>query len=145
MAAPVRRDSAFAVIVRHSRVLLVRARRRNRWQLPGGGLKRAETPREAARREVSEETGLACRIHGRTGTYRRSDGSFALVFVASVTPWGECCGPTDEIRCQRWLSPDEALRRLPRRVRQRLSDALAQAVPLSIGARRSHRRVRVYA
>ena len=38
-------------------MLLVRARKRRRWQLPGGGLKRDETPREAARREVDEETG----------------------------------------------------------------------------------------
>jgi 8-oxo-dGTP pyrophosphatase MutT (NUDIX family) len=142
-----RRDSAFAVILRRARVLLVRSRRRNRWQLPGGGLKRAETPREAARREVGEETGLVARVHGLTGTYRRSDGSVALVFIASVAPWAELCGPTDEIRCQRWVPQDEALELLSQRARRRLADALREPVATSVAARGSRRSawIRVYA
>jgi 8-oxo-dGTP diphosphatase len=119
-----RRDSAFAVIVRQSYVLLVRARKRRRWQLPGGGLKRDETPREAVVREVDEETGLAARIHARTGRYRRADGSVAIVFVAFVDRHAEPAGPRNEIRHQRWVVHDEAMRLLPRRVRRRLADAL---------------------
>lgn len=120
-----RRDSAFAVIIRQSCVLLVRARNSRRWQLPGGGLKRDETPREAARREVDEETGLVARILGRTGRYRRSDGSIAIVFMACVARGAEPTGPRNEIRHQRWVVHDEALRLLPRRVRRRLADALS--------------------
>ena len=61
-----RRDSAFAVIVRRSRVLLVRRRGNGRWQLPGGGVKRRESYLEAARREVEEETGRVPDIVGLT-------------------------------------------------------------------------------
>jgi 8-oxo-dGTP diphosphatase len=119
-----RRDSAFAVIVRRSCVLLVRARKRRRWQLPGGGLKRDETPREALRREVDEETGLEARILARTGRYPRPDGSVAIVFIACVAHGAEPAGPRNEIRHQRWVVHDEAMRLLPRRVRRRLADAL---------------------
>jgi 8-oxo-dGTP pyrophosphatase MutT (NUDIX family) len=115
----------FAVIVRGEYVLLVRARKRRRWQLPGGGLKRDETPHEGLLREVDEETGLAARILVRTGRYRRADGSLAIVFVAAVARDAEPAGPRYEIRRQRWVDHDEALRLLPRRVRRRLADALS--------------------
>lgn len=118
------RDSAFAVIVREEYVLLVRARRRRRWQLPGGGLKRRESPLEALRREVDEETGLRARVQVLSGAYLRSDGSYAHVYIATVAADAEPAGPRNEIRRQRWVRRRKALRLLPRRVRVRLEDAL---------------------
>ena len=106
-------------------MLLVRARKRRHWQLPGGGLKRDETPREALRREVDEETGLVAVALLLTGRYLRSDGSVADIFRARVAPGAEPAGPRNEIRSQRWVEHADALRMLPRRVRQRLVDALA--------------------
>ena len=125
MAAPERRrDSAFAVIVRDAHVLLVRPKSGRRWQLPGGGLKRSETPHEGLRREVEEETGLVVRVHALAGTYLRSDGSSALVFLARVSDDAEPTGPRNEIRQQRWVRRREALELLPPRARERLADAL---------------------
>lgn len=47
------------IINDHKEVLLVRSWfSHQRWTLPGGGIKRIETPAEAAVREVFEETGL---------------------------------------------------------------------------------------
>jgi 8-oxo-dGTP pyrophosphatase MutT (NUDIX family) len=48
------------VLTRGDRILLVRHTYgdRERWELPGGGVKRRESPREAARREVLEELGV---------------------------------------------------------------------------------------
>jgi 8-oxo-dGTP pyrophosphatase MutT (NUDIX family) len=124
VARPQVRDSAFAVIVREEYVLLVRARKRKKWQLPGGGLKRRETPLEALRREVDEETGLRARVHVLSGAYLREDGSVAHVYLASVAADAEPAGPRNEIRHQRWVRRRKALRLLPRRVRARLQDAL---------------------
>ena len=57
------RKRAAAVIVRDGRVLMVHERSRRSgggewWTLPGGGIEPGETPEQAVRREVFEETGL---------------------------------------------------------------------------------------
>ena len=122
-----RRDSAFAVIVRRSRVLLVRSRGRGRWQLPGGGLKQRETHVDAARREVEEETGLVPHILGLTGRYGRADGSAVVVFAARVAESAELGGPRNEIREQRWVRHGKALQLLSPKARRRLVEALASA------------------
>ena len=54
-----------AVVIRHARVLLVRrakAPRAGRWSLPGGRQRLGETVREAAAREVREETGVEVEV-----------------------------------------------------------------------------------
>ncbi|KGB91694.1 NUDIX hydrolase [Burkholderia cepacia] len=55
-AAPIK-ERATVVCYRDERVLLV-ARAASRWALPGGTIKRGETPLEAAHRELCEETGM---------------------------------------------------------------------------------------
>jgi len=45
-------------------VLLVRLSYRNSWGVPGGLLKRGETPADAARREVLEEVGIGVELVG---------------------------------------------------------------------------------
>jgi len=59
LARPVKRG-AKCVITRGDEVLLVRHTYgpRERWELPGGGVRRRERPSEAARREVEEELGV---------------------------------------------------------------------------------------
>lgn len=52
------RVGAYVVCVRDRSVLLVRFTGVDRWALPGGGLDHGEHPRDAAVREVAEETGL---------------------------------------------------------------------------------------
>lgn len=56
------RKRAAAVIIRDGRILMVHERShrsgREWWTLPGGGIEPGETPEQAVRREVLEETGL---------------------------------------------------------------------------------------
>jgi ADP-ribose pyrophosphatase YjhB (NUDIX family) len=52
------RNRGVAVVIRRSKVLLVRHRGRNRFSLPGGGVKRGEPIVSAAARELYQEVGL---------------------------------------------------------------------------------------
>jgi 8-oxo-dGTP diphosphatase len=53
-----RHQGAMVAVYVGSALLLVRSSYRSQWQLPGGGVRRGETPESAARRELSEEIGL---------------------------------------------------------------------------------------
>jgi 8-oxo-dGTP diphosphatase len=61
------RDGASIALFEDRKVLLVKRRRApfaGLWSLPGGKAERGEAPREAARRELAEETGIGAEIEG---------------------------------------------------------------------------------
>lgn len=53
----------------HNRLLLIRRTDNNYWSIPGGGVNPGESVREAAAREVKEETGIDCQVTGLVGIY----------------------------------------------------------------------------
>jgi len=78
------------------RILLIRRTDNNYWAIPGGALEPGESVREAAAREVMEETGIACEVTGLVGIYSDphhvaayDDGEvrqeFSICFTAQMT------------------------------------------------------------
>lgn len=90
--------------IRDGRVLLV-ARARSRWALPGGRIRRDEAPVDAARRELEEETRLVATEliylfqFGGLGTLHN-------VFLAGV-PADAVAQPSNEIARCRWFVPSK--------------------------------------
>ncbi|RQZ18703.1 NUDIX domain-containing protein [Burkholderia sp. Bp9031] len=101
-AVPIK-ERATVVCYREERVLLV-ARASSRWALPGGTIKRGETPLEAAHRELQEETGMA----GQTLVYSMQFTGLAKVhhvFFAAVGP-DQAPQPNNEIEKCKWFRID---------------------------------------
>jgi 8-oxo-dGTP diphosphatase len=61
------------------RIAVVRLRKRDEWVLPKGKLDDGETPREAAKREVLEETGHKVTVHEFLGTLVHDTGTRSKV------------------------------------------------------------------
>jgi 8-oxo-dGTP pyrophosphatase MutT (NUDIX family) len=97
------------LLVRDRRVLLVRHRYAPwAWTLPGGGVRRGESPEQALLRETREETGLQLRsVAGEIGTYigpmRRDDR--ITVFHADDAE-ALAAGRSFEIIACRWFDLD---------------------------------------
>src|SRR6201989_2443851 len=101
---------------KNPRIAVVRLRKRNEWVLPKGKLDDGETPRDAAEREVLEETGHDVSVHEFLGTLvYESGGRFKVVHYWRMETSGE---PThelmDDIRAVDWLPLDAAVERLSR-------------------------------
>jgi 8-oxo-dGTP diphosphatase len=97
-------------------IAVVRLRKRNEWVLPKGKLDDGETPRDAAEREVLEETGHDVSVHEFVGTLvYESGGRFKVVHYwrmeAEDEPSHELM---DDIKAVDWLPLDEAIERLSR-------------------------------
>ena len=97
-------------------VAVVRLRKRNEWTLPKGKLDRGETPREAAEREVMEETGHDVAVHEFLGTLAYEAGGGPKVvhywrMEAADTPTHQLMR---DIKAVDWLPLEQALARLSR-------------------------------
>ncbi|RKU04433.1 NUDIX hydrolase [Burkholderia sp. Nafp2/4-1b] len=97
------RERATVVCYREQQVLLV-ARASSRWALPGGTIKRGETPFEAAHRELEEETGIV----GQDLVYSMQFTGLAKVhhvFFAEVGP-DQTPQASNEIEKCKWFRID---------------------------------------
>jgi 8-oxo-dGTP pyrophosphatase MutT (NUDIX family) len=100
--------AAAAVIFDGRRVLLVRqGYARRRWSLPGGVLEAAESPDEAAIREVYEETGLHISLRHLVGIYylRRSQPGLGFAFLGERIGVAPPVAQSPEIAELGWFDP----------------------------------------
>jgi 8-oxo-dGTP diphosphatase len=97
-------------------IALVRLRKRNEWVLPKGKLDDGETPRDAAEREVLEETGHDVSVHEFLGTLvYESGGRSKVVHYWRMEAKGEQVHALmDDVKAVDWLPLDAALDRLSR-------------------------------
>ncbi|WP_246708897.1 MULTISPECIES: NUDIX hydrolase [Bradyrhizobium] len=87
-------------------VAVVRQRKRNEWVLPKGKLDDGETPKEAAHREVLEETGHDVAIHEFLGTlvYQSGGRSKVVHFWRMEADGGPVRKLTNDIKAVDWLT-----------------------------------------
>jgi 8-oxo-dGTP diphosphatase len=138
-----RRAFSVAIFCRHGdAVLLIRHRRLATWLPVGGELEPGETPLEAARRELREETGLEGRFPeglgvdgtppGLIGYEEHQAGSKGLHLNFAFVAWVETreVRACDEFDAWRWVQPGdlEALE-CPRNVKELARIALGVATP----------------
>jgi len=124
-------DSAFAIILQDDHLLLVKARDKEHWQLPGGRLEPGESSADALIREVQEETGLDAAPRRLTGTYRREDGTVARIYETRAR--GSLSAPRGEIVALRWVPVSEAKAMVSASTRKRIVEGLARILSPAAG------------
>lgn len=112
---------------------VVRQRKRNEWVLPKGKLDDGETPKQAAHREVLEETGHEVAIHEFLGTlvYQSGGRSKVVHFWRMEAEGGPVRKLMNDIKAVDWLTLDDALARLSREYERVF---LTQIGPIALAA-----------
>ncbi len=106
-----------AIVIKDGRVLLVKRSQppsKGLWAIPGGRVELGETLKEAAEREIMEETGLTIRAGNPVYTFeviKRDDAGrirFHYVIVDLMADYlsGEL-NASDDASEARWVSPEE--------------------------------------
>ncbi|MBR0972817.1 MULTISPECIES: NUDIX hydrolase [Bradyrhizobium] len=114
-------------------IAVVRQRKRNEWVLPKGKLDDGETPKQAAHREVLEETGHEVAIHEFLGTlvYQSGGRSKVVHFWRMEAGSGPVRKLMNDIKAVDWLTLDDALVRLSREYERAF---LVQVGPIALAA-----------
>jgi 8-oxo-dGTP diphosphatase len=115
------------------RIAVVRLRKRNEWVLPKGKLDDGETPRDAAEREVLEETGHDVSVHEFLGTlvYESGGRSKVVHYWRMETSGEQAYALMDDVKAVEWLPLDTAVERLSRAYERAF---LANVGPLALEA-----------
>jgi len=111
--------AAGGIVLRQARpplIAVVRLRKGNEWVLPKGKLDDGETPRDAAEREVLEETGHDVFVHEFLGTLAYDAGGRSKIvhYWRMETNGGQSRDLMDDVRAVDWLPLEAALERLSR-------------------------------
>lgn len=93
------------------RYLLIHRNRFDDWSMPKGKLHKGEKHRQAALREVKEETGYDCEILGKLSAtrYQTPNKKQKKVRYWLMTPSGGEFIPNDEVDAITWLKRSQAM------------------------------------
>jgi 8-oxo-dGTP diphosphatase len=128
-----------------ARIAVVRLRKRNEWVLPKGKLDDGETPREAAEREVLEETGHEVSVHEFLGTLVYEAGGRAKVvhYWRMEAGGGQVHDLMHDVKAVDWLPLEDAVERLSRASEQAFLENVGPlAVQAAAVARATRRKVK---
>ena len=112
------------------KILLVKSRLRNSWEYPAGGSTGRESPLEACRREVEEETGLNPAAYRMIGVdffhMHTPNGNLLFTFAADVSHEEAEGIKIDkfELMDSRWVTRAEALTLIAPRLHDRFEQLL---------------------
>jgi 8-oxo-dGTP diphosphatase len=128
--------AAGGIVLRQAKeplIAVVRLRKRDEWVLPKGKLDDGETARDAAEREVLEETGHDVSVHEFLGTLVYQSGGRSKVvhywrMEAAGAPMRELM---DDVKAVDWLPLEAALERLSREYERAF---LANVGPIALQA-----------
>ncbi len=112
---PIEVEAAGAILVDDAgRICVVHRPHRDDWSLPKGKLEEGEEHREAALREVLEETGFVGDFRGWIGDLHYDDnkGRFKRVRYAEMAVTGGEFAPNDEVDQLAWMEISDAVARL---------------------------------
>jgi ADP-ribose pyrophosphatase YjhB (NUDIX family) len=128
---PVVVGAAGLVVDEEGRVLLVRqSYATRRWTLPGGGVKRGETMRDAALREVREEAGVVAtapddvELLGVYSNFKQAKSDHVAVFV--IREWQREATSDLEIANKGFFAADELPSPLSGATRRRIEEFLGR-------------------
>ena len=113
------RYASRGIVIKDDKIAILNKANKNEYKLPGGGIEKKETPEDAFRREVLEETGCEVDIIKCLGTIEehKTLANFkhiSYVFIGKVTKDTNECHFTekesDEGAHILWTTPDEGLK-----------------------------------
>jgi ADP-ribose pyrophosphatase YjhB (NUDIX family) len=112
---PASRDGASIAVFKDRKVLLVKRGRApfaGMWSLPGGKIEGGESPRQAACRELKEETGIEAEVDGIIDTVRvaaggRGDGTTYRLIVFYGRPVGGTLKAASDSEAAKWVDLED--------------------------------------